>query len=143
MSVRGVTTGGILSEVAYKQPTHKYAAQEAIRLLDGQECERTSLGPGQHFGEQMAQGAYDEDSGVNWLRHFSDPVTGRSLTPGRYDSALQRAQKLWTAATAEYRGQTATKSWTLVGQISHLIQDMTVPAHVQIDEHTPLDPRQL
>ena len=111
--------------------------------------------------EQIIQGSYDEDrqncdnsacSGGGTIpcrsvnRHFYNPLTGGGLPSvplyncdsGEEDSALTSAYQHWTwletawtqEALYDYNG-----AFHLLGQIMHLLGDMSVPAHVHVDNH--------
>lgn len=72
-----------------------------------------------------------------YLEHFWDPVTGDGLWG--YDSAYVRAQGLWdTTLFQAYRSGDIDVAYETLGRIAHLVSDMGVPAHVQLDPHPPL-----
>jgi len=77
-----------------------------------------------------------------YLRHFYDPVTGNGLYlfPNRYDSALTRANAYWnTFALPNYRDGNYHEAYLALGRVMHLVMDMGVPAHVNLDRHPASD----
>ncbi len=52
-------------------------------------------------------------------------------------SAPQRANQLWKEALEAYCSGHKSRAYYLLGHVAHLLSDMTVPAHVHRDQHTP------
>jgi hypothetical protein len=67
-------------------------------------------------------GEYDE--GLIW-----EPIT---------DSALETAQVRFSQAVSSYNSGNKTDAYYWLGRTAHLLMDMSVPAHVQLDWHIPL-----
>jgi hypothetical protein len=54
-----------------------------------------------------------------------------------FDSAFQRATQLWDEALAQYKLASYTTAYRNLGRVAHLVGDMGVPAHVNLDDHNP------
>jgi len=107
-----------------------------------------STNPNKITAEQMKwieYGAAMEDTDPRYLNHFYNPKTGQGFKDGIWFGAptKQWAQKQ-VSATGDYSYQTILdnyrignkdRAWQGVGHILHLIQDMSVPAHVRNDGH--------
>lgn len=52
-----------------------------------------------------------------------------------YDSAYGRAQYLWNEAINDYKKGNKKEAYFKLGRISHLLQDVSVPAHTHKDIH--------
>jgi hypothetical protein len=112
------------------------------------------------FGKEVfhwiSDGGAREDAGGRSVNHFHNPLTNRGLF-GNYSAMIwatlpagaQRLQNYsWNDVRDYYlQALTATEkskrdNWFAltfrgVGQIMHLVQDMSVPAHVRADIHPP------
>jgi hypothetical protein len=84
---------------------------------------------------QVRQGSIDEDDTPNFFNHFFNPKTGeRGFNAD--ETAPQRASHLWsTGAVARFRLNQRPGAYGNLGQVLHLLQDMTSPAHVHLDVH--------
>jgi len=112
-----------------------------------------STNPNKITSEQMKlieKGSINEDAEPRYVNHFYNPKTGKGLIDNVLPvyPAKEWAQKQ-TSATGDYSYQTILnnykqgdkeRAWQGVGHILHLIQDMSVPAHVRIDSHPDGDP---
>lgn len=87
-----------------------------------------------------------DDDPINrpYFAHFYDPSRkegdrGLNLLNGdlKFQSALERAQKLWMKASEYYRQGNRPRAYYTLGHLLHLICDMHVPAHVHNDIHGP------
>jgi hypothetical protein len=90
--------------------------------------------------------------------HFWDPDIHFSAVPGDFDGGLSvsvrvscvsakttncrirqssyhRAQGLWATAVSLYRDGKTREAYYVLGRIAHLLEDLTVPAHVHGDNH--------
>jgi len=100
-------------------------------------------------GSTIIEGALEEDDGASlgdwclrewrYMRHFWDPnddyFTGLTSGGILYPSAVDRAHQFWYgSARVAYRSNPATGYWWL-GRIAHLLEDMALPAHVNLDPH--------
>lgn len=77
-----------------------------------------------------------EDDGALPRWHFWDPAGGPNNGIYGFDSALTRAGQLWSAMLVEYRDGNYGTAYENLGRIMHLISDMSVPAHVNLDDHS-------
>ena len=79
-------------------------------------------------------------------RHFYNPITGLGLPhiplyscdPGTQMTALENAIHHWDWAVDAYKNQNFNGyngAFHLLGQAMHLLQDVSVPAHVHVDNH--------
>lgn len=83
-------------------------------------------------------GTIDEDnppisSNVVW--HFYNPVTKEGMTGSLFDTAVVRGKPFWDNAINEYVIGNKESAYQNLGHAVHLLQDMSVPAHVQSDLH--------
>jgi hypothetical protein len=85
------------------------------------------------FSNTVIYYSVHEDDGVNWLQHFMDPVTGNGW--GGNPSALSRALVLWYEGLDWYKEGNYALAYERLGRVIHLVEDMGVPAHVQLDAH--------
>ena len=83
---------------------------------------------------QIRQGSIDEDNSPNFGNHFFNPKTGEALS-GLWDTAPKRASDFWTEALTDYRAGRTSDAFAKLGYVMHLLQDMTSPAHVHVDDH--------
>lgn len=61
----------------------------------------------------------------------------------KFKSALQRMDEYWKLASGYYQEGDLPRAFTALGHITHLVQDLHVPAHVHNDPHGPGDPDSL
>jgi len=98
------------------------------------------------YSAQIVAGSQQEDGGGRQLNHFWDPDTGEGLTflgitgipaldyaQGFYEDALSAYEK------EQYSEGFDTGAYHYLGRVIHLIGDMSVPAHVLLDEHVSGD----
>lgn len=89
----------------------------------------------------VAWGLLHEDDDPNYLEHFRDPNSGLGLSrfpfPGNYASAETRAQNYWNSNDLfpAYRDGNYQLAYRTLGRVVHLVMDMGVPAHVNLDAH--------
>ncbi|MBN1664485.1 MAG: hypothetical protein JW943_12870 [Deltaproteobacteria bacterium] len=108
----------------------------------------------------ISDGGEYEDDHLRLRNHFHNPINDQGLSPGPYFSALNWALKPIGAQGAEsyswndvrsyyYQALTANdktarerffaETFRGLGQVMHLVQDMSVPAHVRNDWHPFLE----
>jgi len=94
-----------------------------------------------HGNSNILEGTYDEDNGVNWMQHFVQGADGEELYIGfasdTWDSAYERAavtDNFWGSAVGAY-GSNKREAYYTLGRVIHLLEDLTVPAHVHNDAH--------
>lgn len=75
-----------------------------------------------------------EDDPPNWLEHFYNPATGLGLL-GTFGTAKLRAEGYYYLALHHYMTNNESAAWDRIGHALHLLQDMSVPAHVQGTSH--------
>ena len=95
-------------------------------------------------------GARAEDTDPRYVNHFFNPKSGEGLSEGfiKGKSALEWSKKQVTASgdysvskvLDNYRINDKKRAFQGIGHILHLIQDMSVPAHVRLDMHPDGDP---
>lgn len=116
-----------------------------------------------HFeGDDLLEGTFEEDTFGVWLRHFVAggdedelenglertlvtrrveeriPDTVNVVDPdeeGTYYSAFEAARELFPQAVTRYDNGEPGMAYYLLGRVAHLVQHMTVPAHVHADPH--------
>ncbi|MDD5131372.1 MAG: zinc dependent phospholipase C family protein [bacterium] len=86
------------------------------------------------YKNQIKQGSIDEDTPI-WqvLNHFYNPINGAGFPGGMPTN--QYVKDIWDASIYEYSQGNKTEAYYLLGKVAHLVQDMSVPAHVHIDSH--------
>jgi uncharacterized protein (TIGR03382 family) len=136
------------------QYTHRWLTrQAALHLIE--------LYPGQYdellpYIDALTDGAEHEDDAIldgdsdpttsRLMRHFYRPTDGAGLTfefgsfPSSYEwggtnNALNAWD--WTDAMLKYRRGDYEAAFFALGHVSHLLQDLTVPAHTHLDVHGP------
>lgn len=75
-----------------------------------------------------------EDDPPNWLKHFYNPATGLGLL-GSLETARFRAEGFYNNALYYYLKGNESYAWDQIGHALHLLQDMSVPAHVNGTSH--------
>jgi len=152
---------GLLADVAHARDAgkevHQWIVIEAFDFYDSQFV-GSELGnyvgygsPSQwlgnstsdHGNSNIAEGTHDEDNGINWMNHFVAGGDGGELYDGLsvWDSAYERAgvtTNFWGSAIGAY-GSNKSAAYYNLGRVAHLLTDMTVPAHVHLDEHPLFD----
>jgi hypothetical protein len=146
----------ILPDVfAYKINTHRDISKKAVALSESyiQFLNEFSQ-PVEAAFELTELGSISEDEEPRYLRHFYDPINevGLSRISGHFEAAIswgyQSSDNLysWTKAR-EYMYQSLTSVtreaqddnyinlYRSLGQIIHLVEDMTQPSHVRNDPH--------
>ena len=134
---------------------HRWIARQAVAHLD-------ATYPGQYeeareFIEAIAAGAEHEDDSfldgdtnpttVRLMRHFYRPVDLSGLTvepfgsfPNSYEwggAPNLQNEWGWDDAYENYKNGDREAAYFAIGHIVHLVSDLTVPAHVHLDEHGP------
>lgn len=98
--------------------------------------------------EALIEGTWEEDQGnygslfsFRWLHHFWNPDGGYNDGLFEQQSALLTAQEHFAEAVRQYKlGENyKAKAYYWLGRTTHLLEDMTVPAHVQNDPHVAPD----
>jgi len=94
--------------------------------------------------DNVIEGSADEDTTDNpfgqlmpYLRHFCNGGDGEEIYDGLllYDSALTQAERYWQDYVLNTYVSTRSLSYYYLGHVMHLLEDMTVPAHVHDDQH--------
>ncbi len=137
---------------AIEPPVHQYLCYQAYLRLNedmkskfekyiGSEDKCVSNECGDNsIGETITEGSYEEDRMGIYLRHFWDPDNNRGLclpAPGFcYQNAYERAIDLWEMAIYNYINKSDyKKAYYYLGSVAHILEDMSVPAHVHLDPH--------
>ncbi|MCD4694091.1 thermonuclease family protein, partial [bacterium] len=97
----------------------------------------------------IVEGAIAEDTDPRYLNHFYNPETGQGLSDGVFSG---NSAKWWAynqksvsgdysvpKILENYKEGNKKRAYQGVGHILHLIQDMSVPAHVRNDAHPEKD----
>jgi len=90
----------------------------------------------------IAWGLVNEDNPPNYTNcvwHFWDPDGGDNQGIWGFDSAYTRATGLWNEAIAQYKTGSYQAAYRNLGAVAHLVGDMGVPAHVNLDDHSDED----
>ena len=74
---------------------------------------------------------------IPYLRHFVAGGDGNEIYDGweSYASAVTQAESYWDDYVLDNYFTNRTLSYYYLGHVAHLLEDMTVPAHVHNDEH--------
>ncbi len=119
-------------------PVHEHIVSEALNLWPPEDHPAYSEFMAQK--ENIRRGAGEEDtraSGCNPLFHFWDPDNGYDdgllTSPNR--SAISWAQEVFNEAIKYYENGDINNAYYSLGRVVHLLCDMSVPAHVHLDEH--------
>ena len=81
---------------------------------------------------------FPHESGLgSWIQHFYNPRTGEGYVNSMTarDSAVEHWQWAIDAHQASPSNDEYNGPYHLLGQVLHLLQDMSVPAHVHLDPH--------
>ena len=85
----------------------------------------------------IRKGSIDEDSGANVLKHFYNPKNAAQKIPFQTINALDYGRTLFQGAVERYlQGDKETAYYDL-GRAVHVLQDMSVPPHLFVDQHLP------
>lgn len=150
--------------VAAAAPARGYDNQRTHRYITRQAAERlVAAYPGQYdelleYLDDVAAGAELEDdplldgdddpTTLRVMRHFFRPTDGVGLTmvgrqfPSSYEWAIVPSEGNvwgWDDGLAHWRRGEKADAYRALGQVVHLIQDATVPAHTHLDIHGPPD----
>ncbi|MBI4522525.1 MAG: hypothetical protein HY695_01795 [Deltaproteobacteria bacterium] len=83
-------------------------------------------------GPWSQAGLSDYQSSVRWAQNPNQNSGGGIWS---WVTARQRLLAAQTAATKQRRDQALADTFRAIGQLAHLVQDMSVPAHVRNDPH--------
>ncbi|MFH1785522.1 MAG: hypothetical protein ABH842_03755 [Candidatus Micrarchaeota archaeon] len=74
-----------------------------------------------------------------YFAHFYDGNSGLNMMDGelKFQSALSRIKLYWEFASSLYKKNDMPNTFTALGHIMHLVQDLHAPAHVHNDTHGP------
>ena len=136
-----------IADVAHTLATHEFITEQAWHLYK-------SL----YFGgviqleldfvperDAFDEGVSSENAGENVYKHFCEGADGAELFDGlndpevgfpEYDPAITTFSDRFSAATGDYP-QTTLNAYYYLGKALHVLQDVTVPAHVHNDWHEP------
>jgi hypothetical protein len=136
----------------YKEDTHTDLTYQAFLMLTAGAM-RDELA--QYIGSvnalhdcndlgSIVDGSWEEDCGANSINHFWDPDYGTGLLePVAGESAYARASELYLLAKDLYStGNLVDRqnAYYTLGRVAHLLEDVSQPAHVHLDSHSPLEP---
>lgn len=131
---------------------HQYLINQ-LGMKDGVETEINK----KWIIKYISDGGEEEDAGIRALNHFLNPITNQGLS-GQYSalawamlpigaqplapiSSWNDVRDYYTKALTSRDKTTRDNYFALtfhgVGQIMHLVEDMSVPAHVRLDVHPP------
>ena len=117
-------------------PVHEWLSSQAAALYQ-EEFGRSAIGSVGTIAD-LERGARTEDEGVNPTSHFWDRYANftRDWNDGISWFGSAPARALGFLTSLEGRGnQLDADSIVELGKMIHLVQDMTVPAHVHADAH--------
>ncbi len=73
--------------------------------------------------------------GLNWVRHGYNPVTGSGWVNLSPINAVDYSIGIWNNALTDYRNGYKGDAYFQIGRLTHLLEDMSSPAHAQTDYH--------
>lgn len=153
-----------LSMGAYGVETHAAITLEMARFFNQHYPKRALT---QAEMRILSEGAISEDDGLRMLNHFYDPIHQKGLKfagiqyrtskdwsqnsvaqAGLVNNALalvidqddyDSSDFAWRRAIEDYARGNEERGLEGLGHVLHLIEDLTVPAHVRNDPHPPAD----
>jgi hypothetical protein len=143
----------ISSVHGYETDTHAYFTEEILSSgkLSGEILQDKYLSKviegSKYEDEEKYMGAtqlkfYDSCPfiGHPYCNHFMNPNTGKGLKVlgKQFSSAYDRAFKLWKFAKWSYNNGNKEDAYFNLGRVAHLLQDMGVPEHTNLVEHSNL-----
>lgn len=155
LALAAVLAAPQLAEAYQPVEVHPWIARQAVAHL-------VASYPGRYdealeFVDAIARGAHHEDdpfldgdddpTTVRLFRHFYNPLTGDGLAVEPFGSFVnsylwggavnEQNRWGWDDAFAYYAGGDLDEAYFALGHVVHLISDLTVPAHVHLDQHGP------
>lgn len=132
--------------LAYEDAEHTDIATQArenyIDYVHGHTSTSVGLNAIGVHSPSFLWGAVQEDyeGNVPYREHFYDPMTGfgleRPLGAGHFKDAVTRANEYWrNEVLPSYRDGHYGNAYRYLGRVAHLVSDMGVPAHVNLDYH--------
>ncbi len=136
---------------------HVYRHSPLVAFFQDQlgiNLETTAFG-GRPAVQHMRNGGTNEDDGTRWLSHFHDPLRvwasaglwgsatasplwaqeAPDFNEWTWQAALQRFRRGLTEQRAKDRNRQFAELFRNLGQLTHLVADMSVPEHVRNDAH--------
>lgn len=141
--------------VAEGRETHQWIAEQGYEYFRSQVA-GADIAP--HVGtipgsfivtdSKFIEGTYAQDQSNRpplyqvypFFNHFcagaddGDLRVGLQIGPFQYDSALRQAERIWAHAVEAYDSDKG-RAFFYLGNVAHLVGDMTVPAHTHNDPH--------
>lgn len=77
--------------------------------------------------------------GLNWTFHAYNPLTESGWADLSSVNAVDYASDIWQDALINYESNNKNAAYFKLGRLSHLLEDMGTPAHVQADFHASED----
>ena len=136
--------------------THKHITREAAEVWpttarpDHEIWEYLDNGVdvgGYYTGDDLVEGCWEQDypnADMRWMEHFwdadnsSNPYNYGYDLPSVYDSAYHTGVEYWNAAVTNYDTDPALAYYYL-GNVAHLLEDMSVPEHAKLHAHAFAD----
>ena len=139
-----------LEKLYAEEPKRRFRTRDELGHALGHTEDIPSLAKGimwlaSKFAKLFRRKTPDKDS-INkpYFAHFYDPRRakndqGLNMLNGdlKFQSALKRIKRYWKYASYFYRKGDKPRAFYCLGHITHLIQDLHVPAHVHNDIHGP------
>ena len=99
----------------------------------------TTAGGSSDSGTTIIEGAIEEDNGLQARDHFWSPNFSYDAGISGFSSAVSKAQEYWGLAKRNYDAGNKSSAYWRLGRVAHLLTDMAVPAHVNLDPHLVYD----
>lgn len=109
---------------------HKFIIDQSIIILKNDQRDEACLLFSKHI-EDLKSGVVWADQDLKSSNHFYNPLSKRGLYGS--SNALKECVSYYTAALTYWDKRDVRKSMFFLGAASHLIQDLTVPQHVNIN----------
>ncbi|MBW2976588.1 S8 family serine peptidase [Candidatus Woesearchaeota archaeon] len=161
-----VSEGDLILIPLYSQTVHQYISKQAYYFLESKISNTDILNELLTYlnktgsENDILDGAWDEDVAyanpwnyaMPYNRHFWDPVNNEGLIVwpltcdyswGVCKTAYQIATQYWDGydtfdgVKSLYSQGDKQSAYYYLGHIAHLLEDMSIPAHVQLDPHPP------
>jgi subtilisin family serine protease len=100
-------------------------------------------------GSSIIEGTWEEDKppvypgGIRWLEHYWEVAAGYDvglwLTFWSRSALVKAYEDFWSQIISEYSNGNKQRAYYLLGRLTHLLEDMSVPPHTLNDAHPPGD----
>lgn len=115
--------------------THAMLTKSAVSVYNGDFSNKLSSST----LDLLIEGSIKEDDNPRYFRHFYDPINNNGLlgfdSAKTWSTADGKNVYNWNIALYKYNTNDKQHAYRALGQVLHLIEDMSVPEHTRIDTH--------